>query len=114
MATHEFNGHAGKLGSRTDICPRRRTKPPLYEECRLHFWTIAVSNFVSVQSSKLNRLQPGQFHKLVQLHDKTLMTRICQLYQTGGITGDQGLFVRFTLAAQRSENADRCCCGGAL
>lgn len=62
-----------------------------------------------VQPARANRLQPGQFHKPVQQNDTSLLTRMCQLYQTGGITGDQCPFVLCRSATQRLGKAESCC-----
>lgn len=73
------------------ICLRKHTKPALYGESRLRLQeTITVSGFVmnavcpnQTDYSQVNSANP------VQQNDKTLMTRICQLYQTAGMTGAQ-------------------------
>lgn len=36
------------------------------------------------------------------------------MYQTGGISRDQCVFVRCTLTTQPFENAEGCCCTGVL
>lgn len=73
-----INGHAGcQWLVYCNVPLWAHTKAALSEECRLHFWTKAVHNFVTNAVVRIKQITSRSIsQKPVQQNDKTLATRV--------------------------------------